>query len=114
MRFREIIGILGIAIALALCLGSRQMSFAIDETLPGYVTYSVDDTLYIEVVGEHHLSPGDTGVIKRRGQEVAYVRITEAGNRYIYMQVISQASGVVLATGDSIVFETRIQPRSRA
>ena len=113
MRFREIIGIVGLAMVLALCLGRRQMSFAVDETLPGYVTYSVEDTLYIEVIGEHHLRSGDTGVIKRRGLEVAYVRITEAGNRYIYMQVISQASGVVLATGDSIVFETRIQPRSQ-
>ncbi len=114
MRIRLILRIIGMAVVLALCVGSRQVSLAIDETLPGYVTYTVDDTIYIEVVGKHHLRPGDTGVIKRRGREAAYVRVTEAGERYIYLQVITQASGVELATGDSIVYESRIQQRSKA
>src|SRR5438309_2853140 len=109
-RSRTIIGTIAAAIVLALCFGSRHLTFAVDETIPGYVTYVTDNTIYIEVVGEHHLKPEETGALKLRGREVAYVKVTEVGTKYVYVQVISQVPGVTLATGDSIVFESRLKP----
>jgi hypothetical protein len=109
LRTSTVFGLVITALTIALVIGNRQVSFAIDETLPGYVTYFVDDTIYVELVGDHHLKPGDTGAIISKGRDAAYVRVTETGSRYIYVQIISQASGVTLSNGDSIVFQSRVQ-----
>jgi hypothetical protein len=106
MRIRTIFWIVATAVLLSVWPGGQRDCLAVDETLPGYVTTTTDESLTIEVLSDHHLNPGDTGIIKLKGRDVAFVRVTKTEARYVYLQVISQANGVQLDGGDGIVFES--------
>src|SRR5690242_6764504 len=108
-KLNVVICILARALFVVFLMGDRLASFAQGETFSGYVTYVVEDSIYLEIVGEHHLKAGDTGDILLRGREAAYVRVMESSSRYIFVQIISQDSGVTLSSGDSIVFQIRMK-----
>src|SRR5579871_3166658 len=109
MRIRAIFYIVAMVTVLSLWSEGPKACFAVDETLAGYVTMAADDSLTIEVLSPHHLNPGDTGIIKLKGREAAFVRVSKTDAQFIYLQVVSQANGVVLDAGDSIVFESAIE-----